>query len=84
MKNALNIATALLIVLFFGYQFYTQSCEEKCEANTESKCSSEEKKECKSANDNSVSEVIESELIADSILSKTNIISDSLIKIDSL
>ena len=35
----------LLIVLFFGYQFYTQSCEEKCEANTESKCSSEEKKE---------------------------------------
>ena len=47
MKNVLNIATALLIVLFFAYQFYTQTCEEKCEENTESKCSSEEKKECK-------------------------------------
>ena len=84
MKNVLNIATALLIVLFFGYQLYTQSCEEKCKANTESKCSSEEKKECKSTDDNSVSEVVESELIADSVVSKTNIISDSLIKSDSL
>ena len=68
----------MLIVLFFGYQFYTQSCEEKCEANTESKCSSEEKKECKSTNDNLVSEVVESELTADSILSKTNIVSDKI------
>tara|TARA_B100000242_G_C43002962_1_gene466023 strand:+ start:364 stop:618 length:255 start_codon:yes stop_codon:yes gene_type:complete len=84
MKNALNIATALLIFLFFGYQFYTQNCEEKCEENTESKCSSEEKKECKSTTDNSVSEIVESDLTVDSIVPKTNIISDSLIKSDSL
>lgn len=84
MKNALNIATALLIVLFFGYQFYTQNCEEKCEENTESKCSSEEKKECKSTTDNSDSAIVESDLIVDSIVFKTNIISDSLIKSDSL
>ena len=84
MKNALNIATALLIVLFFGYQFYTQSFEEKCETNTESKCSSEEKKEGKSTNNNSVSEIVESEPQADTSASDIQIISDTLSKGETL
>ena len=84
MKNILNIATVVLIVLFFGYQFYTQSYAGKCEANTESKCSSKEKKECKSNNDYTISKIVDSEPLVDSILSKTKIISDSLNKSDSL
>ena len=48
MKNVLNIVTTLLIVFFFGYQFYMESCENKCNINKETKCSSEEEsKECK-------------------------------------
>ena len=42
MKNVLNIVTTLLIIFFFGYQFYLESCENKCDINKESKCSSEE------------------------------------------
>ena len=48
MKTVLNIVTTILIILFLGYQFYLESCENKCETNKESKCSDEEKsKECK-------------------------------------
>lgn len=48
MKNVLNIVTTLLIIVFLGYQFYMESCENKCDINKETKCSSEEEsKECK-------------------------------------
>ena len=42
MKNVLNIVTTLLIIFFFGYQFYMESCENKCDINKGTKCSSEE------------------------------------------
>ncbi len=49
MKTVLNIVTTLLIILFLGYQFYIESCENKCDTNKEPKCSTEEKSpECKS------------------------------------
>ena len=48
MKTTLNILTTILIILFLGYQFYLESCENKCITNKESKCSTEEKsKKCK-------------------------------------
>ena len=33
MKTVLNIVTTLLIILFLGYQFYIESCENKCNIN---------------------------------------------------
>ena len=39
MKNVLNAVTAILVILFFGWQFYVTSCKSEC-ATT--KCSSEE------------------------------------------
>ena len=39
MKNVLNAVTAILVILFFGWQFYVTSCKEEC---VPTKCSSEE------------------------------------------
>ena len=39
MKNVLNAVTAILVILFFGWQFYVTSCKEECETT---KCSSQE------------------------------------------
>jgi len=39
MKNALNAVTAILIILFFGWQLCRTCCETECETT---KCSSEE------------------------------------------
>ena len=53
MKTVLNIVTTVLIILFLGYQFYMESCENKCKTNKESKCSTEEKSnECKWSSEN--------------------------------
>lgn len=30
MKNVLNAVTAILVILFFGWQFYVTSCKEEC------------------------------------------------------
>ena len=38
MKNVLNAVTAILVILFFGWQFYVTSCKEECVPN---ECSSE-------------------------------------------
>ena len=43
MKTVLNIVTTLLIILFLGYQFYIESCENKCNINKQEKCSTEKK-----------------------------------------
>jgi hypothetical protein len=33
MKNVLNTVTAILVILFFGWQFYVTSCKEECVPN---------------------------------------------------
>lgn len=33
MKNVLNAVTAILVILFFGWQFYVTSCKEECVPN---------------------------------------------------
>lgn len=38
MKNVLNAVTAILVILFFGWQFYVTSCKEECVPN---ECGSE-------------------------------------------
>ena len=38
MKNVLNAVTAILVILFFGWQFYVTSCKEEC---VPSECGSE-------------------------------------------
>ena len=38
MKNVLNAVTAILVILFFGWQFYVTSCKEECVPN---ECASE-------------------------------------------
>lgn len=38
MKNVLNTVTAILVILFFGWQFYVTSCKEECVPN---ECGSE-------------------------------------------
>jgi hypothetical protein len=33
MKNVLNAVTVILVILFFGWQFYVTSCKEECVPN---------------------------------------------------
>jgi hypothetical protein len=33
MKNVLNAVTTILVILFFGWQFYVTSCKEECVPN---------------------------------------------------
>ena len=56
MKNVLNAVSAILIILFLGWQFCGDCCEKKCdyskcEKSGATKCKSyETKKECPHAN----------------------------------
>ena len=52
MKNVLNAVTAILVILFFGWQFYVTSCKEECVPN---ECGSEVTEtviECSETDDN--------------------------------
>ena len=53
MKNVLNAVTAILVIIFFGWQFYLTSCKEEC---VPTKCASQDTEtviEC-SETDNSI------------------------------
>ena len=76
MKNVLNAVTAILVILFFGWQFYVTSCKEEC---VPTKCSSEETEviiECYEIDDIKELDVDTSEVVEETIEEYNKRISD--------
>ena len=76
MKNVLNAVTAILIILFFGWQLCGTCCETECETT---KCSSEETEviiECSEIDDIKELDVDTSEVIEETIEEYNKRISD--------
>ena len=76
MKNVLNAVTAILVILFFGWQFYVTSCKEECETT---KCSVEETEsviDCSEIDDIKELDVDTSEVVEETIEEYNKRISD--------
>jgi hypothetical protein len=57
MKNVLNAVTAILVILFFGWQFYVTSCKEECVPNESGSEVTETVIECSETDDSIVLDV---------------------------